>query len=239
VSFGDGPVCVLDIETRPWAGASALLAPGDRPRLERHMLQEISAASTLEFAITADGMAGLSMSTFMASELGEAELLLALDGPLSRCMDGGGTLVTHNGRAHDVPVCSIRAMHHWLFRARSFGRWRRDGQARHVDTMLAFGREAGRGPSLVDLAAGLGFSAVPGPRSVVRPLPELLRKGQVDVVCTAIAYLFLVAEDRGDPKWLAAAWSAMSRFLLSPPVRASHLMHLADPGRGLDADVGR
>lgn len=234
MSFGDGAVCVFDIETRVWSGASAFLAPGDQPRLERHVLQEIVAATTLEFAVVDDGIADIAMTTVLAAAIGEEALLLAIDGPLSRCLEAEGTLVTHNGRAHDVPVCFVRAMHHWLFTARSFDRWRQAPDERHIDTMLAFGRGDGRGPSLVDLAAGLGFSALPGPRSVARPLAEPLRKGQVDIVCTAIVFLHLVAAERGDPGWLAAAWSDLSRFLLAPPVRAAHLMHLADAGRDLD-----
>jgi hypothetical protein len=225
-------VCVLDVETRVSDDARALLSASDRPTVARSALLEVTAASTLEFAIS-DRVTDFRMTTTQSAEAGEAAVIAAVDRALVEVGGAGSIVVTHNGSAHDLVVCARRAMHHWMLDARGVLDWWRNPPGEHVDTMLAFGDGSGRGPSLVDLAAGLGFPAAPPSRSLSRAIAPEAAKGQCDVLATAICFLYMEAARRGFAGWMADAWGELSRYLLTPAIRAPHLMPLIDIGLGL------
>jgi hypothetical protein len=223
-------VCVLDLETRMSLEARAFLPRGESPKAMRDALVEISSASMLEFKM--GSMVGdFALSTFSSDELGEDVVLRRIEKALDRAKDGW--LVTHNGIAWDIPICARRAMHHWLHDARSIHSWWCKPSDRHIETMVAFGRGRDRGPSLVDLAAGLGYSAVPVRASLLRPVATMISKGQVDIVATTIGFLHLMAFERGSAKWLAEAWRELGRYLITPGIRSPHLMPIASLGIGL------
>ena len=223
-------VCVLDVESALSTEALAFLPLDDEATIRRRALQEIAAVSLLEFTATDDGLVDLRLDSGLSRVIGEAGVLRMIDARLDELEDGD-QLVTHNGVAHDMPLVLHRALRHWMFDARAIARWSVAPRDSHVDTLLRFGRRGDRaGPALVDLCAGLGFSAMPPAASLSRAADPLIRKGQVDVVATGLAFLHLMAMDRGSAGWLARCWRDVGRFLLAPDVRAAHLMPLARRG---------
>lgn len=223
-------VCVVDFESRLSPDAERLVARADHAAMSRAMLLEVSAVSMLSFRTTAEGLSDAKLETIV-DPAPERVMLLAVEQALTS-LGAEGLLVTHNGVAHDLPLALRRSIRQWLFDLPSLWRYAQGGPELHFDTMLRFGgRGGGRaGGSLVDLCAGLGFSAlVPatGRRQAVDPL---LRKGQVDVVATAVAFLHWEAAKRRSPRWLAAAWRDLGRYLLTSGIRADHLMPIARRG---------
>ncbi|NJR80060.1 hypothetical protein [Sphingomonas corticis] len=223
-------VLVLDVECGVSAEAVALLPNGDAAGIDRRFLQELTAVAMLSFVVADDGLSCIELSGSLV-EGDEREALLRIDAAL-RGLGAGGVLVTHNGVAHDLPLCLRRCLANWMFGCQAVREWVDADPHRHVDTLLRCGGGRGRaaGPALTDLCAALGIEAAVPARSSSRPVDARIRKGAVDVVRTALVYLHLEAMARGDGTWLATCWGDLAAHLLSGPVRADHLLPLARQG---------
>lgn len=231
-------VLVLDVECAVSRTAVALLPNGGTAGVDRHVLQELTAAAMLSFSLTDRGLADLELVGTLAGD-DEREILIGVDRALS-ALGEDGVLVTHNGLAHDLPLLLRRCLANWAFECGAIREWSAVDEARHVDTLRRFGR-GGRsaGPALTDLCACLGIEAAVPPPSRRFTVDARLRKGAVDVVRTALVFLHLEAMERGDGCWLAACWGDLATYLLSDPVRADHLLPLARQGLRIAEAAGR
>jgi hypothetical protein len=218
-------VAVLDIETRPSAAAHGRVREGGGSSDGRLALQEVAAAAILTFEASERGLADVGMWSG-ADE--EGVLLAGASAVLHRVWGEGGRLVSHNGKAWDLPVCRIRAAASGLFVPDPFGRWAERPDL-HDDTLAAWGGGRRRGPALADLCAAFGFSGELV-RSVRSPSDRRVAKAQLDVVATAIAWFHLRAPLQGGLPWLAVCWRDLGRALLAPPLRAPHLLPPARRG---------
>ena len=236
---GKRAVCVLDFESRLSADAQFLIAAKDHAAMSRAMLLEVSAVSLLRFRMTDDGLDDISL-VGAASPMPERDMLLMAEDALASIGDEG-LLITHNGVSHDMRLAVRRCMSRWLLDMPAIWRFAHGGPELHFDTMLRFGgRGEGRaGGALVDLCAGLGIPALVPPAGRRRDVDPLIRKGQVDVAATAVAFLHWEAARRRSARWLAAAWRDLGRYLLTPAVRADHLMPIARRGLELGDALAR
>lgn len=239
VALAGRAVCVLDFESRLSEDAQELIAPKDHAGMARSMLLEISAVSLLRFRMTDEGLDDVSLVS-AADPASERDMLLMTEDALAS-LGAAGLLVTHNGVSHDMRLAVRRCMKQWLLDAPAIWRFANGGPELHFDTMLNFGgRGAGRpGGSLVDLCAGLGIPALVPPAGSRREVAPLIRKGQVDVAATAVAFLHWEAARRRSARWLAAAWRDLGRHFLTPAARADHLMPLARRGLELGDALAR
>lgn len=231
-------VLVLDVECAVSRTAVALLPNGGAAGVDRHTLQELTAAAMLSFSLTDRGLADFELVGTLAAD-DERGVLIGIDRALA-ALGGDGVLVTHNGLAHDLPLLLRRCLANWLFECGAIREWSDAGDVRHVDTLRRFGG-GGRstGPALTDLCASLGIEAVVPPPSRRSPVDARLRKGAIDVVRTALVFLHLEAMERGDACWLAACWGDLAAYLLSDEVRADHLLPLARQGLRIAEAAGR
>jgi hypothetical protein len=232
-------VLVLDVESRLSREAMASLPGGGGATIGRRYLQEIAAVSLLGFEAGEGGLGDFRLESALADEDGERSLLALIESRLAE-LGGTGLLVTHNGVAHDMPLCLRRCLSRWMFGCSEIARWATAGRERHVDTLLRCGGARGEksGPALVDLCASLGVPAGLPPASRLRAVDPRIAKGAVDVAATALVWLHLEAMDRSNAVWLARCWSNLSAFLLSPGVRADHLMPIARRGLEVAAAIG-
>ncbi len=227
-----GRVCSIDVESAVDEGAMPLLPEGDQPTIRRALLQRITAISVLEFRIVPEGIDEPTL-TSLASPAPEREMLALAEDALGR-LGSGGTLVTHNGRVHDLPLIRRRAMNAWLFDSiPSIAAWSDGAAGDHFDTIERLGHG-----SLVDLCAGLGIPAVVPRRSRARPVDDRIRKSEIDVTATAIAFLHARAADACSSRWLAAAWRDLARYLIGRGAR-DHLMPLIRRGIELGDALAR
>lgn len=221
--------CVLDVETSISEMAASLAAPGRQPGIARAALHELVGGSVLTFERDVDGRFG-SFSHLRVGEAGEEEvaMLRALDAALRPVHDAGGSLVTFNG-AHDMSVLRRRVGRHWLFELLALPDWPSEPAGRHVDLMrLDRGSAGGRWPSLVDAAAGFGFSAVcPRPTARSATVSMAVRKAEVDVAATTLLLFHHLAFEERSLGPLAQGWAALSEWIVRDRRLEDHLRPFA------------
>jgi len=227
-----GRVCVVDVESAVADDVVVYLPVGDGPTIRRSLLQKIAAIATLRFRITEDGLADINLSS-LVEPTPERDLVLLAEGALA-WLGERGTLVSHNGVSHDLPLIRRRAMRTWMFdHTPSVFAWADPSPRRHYDTMLSLGQG-----SLLDLCAGLGIPALVPRRGKSSVADGRIRKCEVDVVATGVAFLHAHAAEIGSATWLAAAWRDLACHLVARPSR-DHLMSLVRRGIELGDDLAQ
>ncbi len=222
-------VCVIDVETAVAEDVVAYLPSGDSPTIRRALLQRITAIATLGFSIDSDGLSDVALQSL--GEPSSERDMVQLAEEAFRTLGANGTVVTHNGSLHDLPLIRRRAMRTWAFDATpSVFAWTPPPAGRHYDTTVL-----GHG-SLVDLCAGLGIPALLPRRGWGSLLDDRIRKCEVDVAATGVAFLHTCAAEMGSSVWLAAAWRDLARHLIGRPTR-DHLMALARRGLELGDEL--
>lgn len=228
----EGRFCVLDIETAP---ADELLAIGDArggSLQARAALHAVVAVSYLMFDRSADGaFERFRLRSLDTDDMGEADLLLRLDRDLSAVHRSGGGLISFNGAAHDLPMLERRASRHWLFGSLRYSAWREARSVRHLDYMrVGVGCApvtGGRWPNLMDACAAFGIDASMRRSPLHCALGRPSLKAEVDVVSTFLLHLYSLSADAGSATPLVNGWTALSRYLASPRMRADHLLPFA------------
>lgn len=223
--------CVLDVESVLDPDAFALASNKTNGGYNRNALQRTVCASVLTFAEEEPhgDLEVLGIQTFHLGLLSEVELLAAINTCLPDPAGEGARLVTYNGRAHDLVVLRQRAERLWLFNLDRLRGWdfERD---RHVDLIYHFGQHSQRRPSLADVAALLGTSIRTlacspniAASARARDWDPVVRRNQVDVAATFLAYGHVRAWQRGCARPAASAWASLADWARALKGRSSHL----------------
>ncbi|HEX8584240.1 MAG TPA: ribonuclease H-like domain-containing protein [Allosphingosinicella sp.] len=223
--------CVLDVESVLDPDVFALVSNKTNGGYNRSALQRTVCASVLTFAEDEPhgDLEVLGIQTFHLGLLSEVELLAAIDICLPDPGNKGARLVTYNGRAHDVVVLRQRAERLWLFNLQRLRGWdiERD---RHVDLIYHYGQHSQRRPSLADVAALLGTSIRTlacsqniAASARARDWDPVVRRNQVDVAATFLAYGHARAWQRGCARPAASAWVSLANWARGLKERSSHL----------------
>ena len=223
--------CVLDVEIALDPDVFSLVADKSKGGFGRLPLKKLICATVLTFAEGDDAAFNvLGLQTFHAGKLPETAILAAVDAAVTDPLDPRSVLVTYNGHAHDLPLLRMRAMKSWAFDLDRLRGW--DGAShRHVDVMLGMGGGARRLVSLEDVTALLG-AGIRGRRKVSNNIAAshragdwdaIVRKNQLDVAATFMAYAHMRAWERGSSIPATSAWTAFSEFARRLPKAASHL----------------
>lgn len=223
--------CVIDVEAVLDADALALVRDKTRGGFGRRALARSVCVSVLTFAEAEKhgDLEVLGLQTFHLGRLSEVELLAAVDAALPDPNDETARLVTYNGKAHDIVLLRQRAQRLWLFDLPRLRGWDRAGE-RHVDLIYHFGQYSKRRPSLADVAALLGTSIrTVGCSSNVaasersRSREGIIRRNQVDVAATFLAYSHVRAWERSCVRPAMSAWVSLADWARALPERSSHL----------------
>lgn len=227
--------CVLDIETQP--DRFARILAGRKVLKAASPLHEIVNISALRLDIDdQDAVTGVHLQTWNRAEYTEADILrnagLAIDGALS----SHGQLVTYNGRRFDLPMIRLRQMRWWQpsHDVLHSTRFKSD---HHCDVMEELAGGLGQMPSLVEACAMLGF-ALKGPMRLASEsdvAPEI-EKCEIDVIGTAILYLYCRADRTGRSGRLKGNLMALGSYLRAIAGRQPHLLRFGhSPLLGEDA----
>jgi len=225
---------VLDIETVPNGAAlerlevtrpTASPPSGEPAASPKWVLQQVIAACVL--VIEKDANKPLfEMRNWHVGSQPEMSIVAEIDAAL----DGVSTLLTCNGRGHDLPILRARAM-----AARSLAVPRIAGlmarkAVRHVDLLDELsGRTASR-PSLAEIAALLGL---PAKAEVARTsVPALAAAGEFEciirhcesnVVATYLAHLHLAMSDSGSDHCFRTGAEGLAAWLEGQTCERPHL----------------
>jgi hypothetical protein len=211
---------VFDIETTLDEGAAA--AAGYKGNGIPSALQRITTACLLVAKEDQDGnWTSITLKTLSAPS-SEFEILMRLDEELASLASHGATLISYNGRAHDLAILRRRGARHWMFGLPGITS---AATMDHLDIMLRqrIGRRDGT-PTLREACGGLGISAFDPRQAGTGRLPPIA-KCQIDVVATFLLALYEIAIERGSPNALLGGWEGLSKYLTRLQPRAAHLEH--------------
>jgi hypothetical protein len=224
---GSSVVCVLDLETRPDPQACGLLSTKKRAAAEWSIgLQEIVAASV--FQIRRNGQSGWTdpqLRSWSIEEMSERTILQGISGCLAQLSRQDGSLITFNGKHHDLPILRKRVLANWMFDAHGIQVWTTGPQPTHIDLMSAPQTSSGvRRQSLRETVAGLYIGLPSGPnidRQLGPGYPTY--KSQVDVLATFLLLLHELAFAEGGIAPLETGWVAAADYLNRDWLSAKHL----------------
>jgi len=225
---GTTRVVVLDIESA-LDHATTALAQRPREDIKRWCLHRVVAAAVLSAERGADGTwANFSLDSWH-SDGDEETLLVNLDAALRSVEAGDATLVTYNGRRHDLEVLRRRAGANLRMDLRSLATLRNLPRERHRDMMtIVCGNARDRLATLGDAVASMGTGIDPdGPLPFEVATPHVQRKCEADVVATFLLHLNEEALDSGRAIDLLAGWKALAGYLLPRARALPHLCHFA------------
>lgn len=218
-----GQVLVIDVEARSDDLARRLSrrTSGSLPLL----LRQVVSVSCFRLDFASDR--NWCLETFHSDELSEPQILADVDRIVGTVAGAGGALVTFNGQEHDLPLLRSRQLR-WLQCSNQGLLPYLDGTLYHVDVMRALSRGGSRYLRLIDACASLGLSLV-GPTRLEadRRIPVEQEKGELDVVGTALLYLFLLADRLADRDLLAKGLESLGSYLRKQAVVRPHLRGLA------------
>lgn len=223
-----GRVIVLDIESVQdhSLGALAALPRGD---VKRWCLHRVAAAALLDAERTPDGTWTRFDLKAWESGAGEEDVLEELDASLMPVVEGAATLVTYNGRRHDLEILRRRAGANLRMDLRALATLRHLPPGRHRDMMgVVCGNARDRLATLGDAIASMGIGIDhDGPLPFKVSSPPNVRKCQADVVATFLLHLNEAALDSGRAIDLLRGWRALADYLRPRARMWPHLAHFA------------
>ncbi len=133
------------------------------------------------------------------------------------------TLVTYNGRRHDLPILRRRAFVNSLSHRPAFQPY---PPFDHEDAMLNLGPDPmGMAVPLIQAAGGLGIPVMHRfPTQAAFAATPRMRKCQVDVLATFLLHLQTLSARSGNPDIFDNGWEAVCTFLGRIGAKGDHLL---------------
>jgi hypothetical protein len=216
---------VLDIETAPPRSIATPPVLGSERRTSA--THEITAIALLVARRTAPGDWEVDrLHSWDASRHDEFTMLLRFSREAIRLATAGGTVVTFNGRRHDLPVILRRAAFHRMFELPA---WRQLARLSHRDLMTdgLCGREA---PwlSLRDTCDSLLIPWDADFAKAAAATPDARRrKCETDVCSTFALLLYTLAMENSNGRELVGGWLALASHAKRLHARSPHVLQFA------------